>query len=347
MLKANSVVTQTLSGTPTVLPLWYCGPSETAAACKGCPSATTTGLPACTSGFQGLYLVPIGLPIVGGIIPPPAGLPTLTIGPDGNPTAKTTDQPPTEVPTTVLTTTTTTTEPWSVDAACKSPVLKAADHALDPLPQITSPPSPPPPNPAKSDSPTPSDLPVPMLPVEDPKNPQWWLGCGPFAVDPYFKNTFYQFGASFSKADAYNVIDQFCKENVERKRVIGKAGNHPVDKPDLKALPYVEKSYDTPGGSGKLQVRIQVDTDNKNRQGEKCPIDDVFSFEGGKLYVSCSCFPRAKPTATMLTCIFLAQMAHTEIAGRFLAKPLSSAIKTITRRTMTSRGASGPGCDLT
>ena len=170
---------------------------------------------------------------------------------------------------------------WSVDAACKSPVIKAADYASEPLPENPSKP-PPPPSPPKSDSPTPSDLPVPMLPLEDPKNPQWWLGCGVFGFDPYFKQTFYQFGASFSKADAYNVIDRFCKENVQRKRVIGKVGNYSIDKPGLKALSYVEKSYDTPGGSGKLQVRIQVDTDNRNRQGATCPNDDVFSFEAGK-----------------------------------------------------------------
>lgn len=99
-LTANTVVTQTIKGTPTTVPVWFCGPSETAAACKSCPSTTATlptslvsGPLACTSGFNGLFLVPIiPIPFPGGL-PPPEGLLTLTIQEDGIVSTKDKEEP--------------------------------------------------------------------------------------------------------------------------------------------------------------------------------------------------------------------------------------------------------------
>ena len=223
-------------------------------------------------------IYPIGVPFIGGIVPPPEGLPTLTISEDGMPATMTEDAQPT----TEAAPATTTTSEWSVGAACKSPSLKAADYASEPLPDLPMP-SPRPPQPPIWDAPTAPGLPVLGLPVGDPKNPDWGRQCGPSSIwwDPYATpRVMFDYPTSFSYRDGYNAIEQFCNENIGRKRVIGMDGTHPRDdNKDLSAVSFVQKSYDTPT-SGKLQIRVQFDKDSKNREGKKCPSDQLWVFPG-------------------------------------------------------------------
>ncbi|KAH9204341.1 hypothetical protein DL95DRAFT_496954 [Leptodontidium sp. 2 PMI_412] len=92
LLEGNSVVTQVIDGTSTVLPLWYCDPTLSAAACQGCPTTTIPVDPPCPTDYNMVLVLP-PVVLIGVYIPPPPGLPTLKIGSDGVATPEGT-QPP-------------------------------------------------------------------------------------------------------------------------------------------------------------------------------------------------------------------------------------------------------------
>ncbi|KAI9812208.1 MAG: hypothetical protein M1827_004874 [Pycnora praestabilis] len=268
-LTQNSAITQIIQGTPTVVPLWYCGPSQTAEACKACPSSAASGTPACTSGYNAIVVYPVGAIIVGGIVPPPAGLPTLTIGPDGGPTELSRD--PTSNPTSSQ-----SSELISVVPSCNAPSLKAADLATPAPPSPTAPPIP-----QGTPASTPASVgPLPVLSISNanPAQPTAFMSCGPGVGNPYYNSGFYQSGDSFSRDDGLNAIDQFCNQQVQKQMVVGQAGIHPQDDSSLTAIPLIVQIYSVPGGSGKIMVRMQADVNNANGVGDRCPGNTVYSF---------------------------------------------------------------------
>jgi hypothetical protein len=118
-----------------------------------------------------------------------------------------------------------------------------------------------------------------VLPIinADSAHPTAFLGCGPYAGNPYYNGGFYQFGTSFSRSDGLNAIDQFCNEEYDTKRIVGKAGLHPSSDKDNSrtAVPLVVRTYNVPGGSGKIMIRLQADVDNKNGVNE-CPGTNIY-----------------------------------------------------------------------
>lgn len=108
------------------------------------------------------------------------------------------------------------------------------------------------------------------------------MDCGPYASIPYDFHPFYQFGSSFSRDDGLNAIGQFCDEQIKKKRVVGKAGVHPKDNSKLTAVPLVVQTYEVPGGSGNIMIRMQADVDNKNGFTQ-CPGKfDIYDFTSSK-----------------------------------------------------------------
>ncbi|KAK8001200.1 hypothetical protein PG991_013422 [Apiospora marii] len=66
----NTLTTTVINGTSTILPIWYCAPTESAEACKNCPTHTASATASCSEGFNALLLLP-PLALAGLWIPPP------------------------------------------------------------------------------------------------------------------------------------------------------------------------------------------------------------------------------------------------------------------------------------
>ncbi|KAF8849217.1 hypothetical protein BDZ45DRAFT_732393 [Acephala macrosclerotiorum] len=267
----NSAVTEVIAGTSTILPLWYCDPELNAPVCQGCPSTTASTDSACPTDFNMILLLP-AVALAGAFIPPPPGLPTMTIGSDGVATPEITPTASGDPASTQPVGTTSSEEPISVDPPCTVPPMKAVDIAasIQATPPVWIPPT-------GSSSPAPTDA-LPVLPVTvDKAAPTAWLGCGAGVANPYTPGGFYQFGSGFSRNDGLYAIDTFCTEQVAAKLLIGPKGETVSGMPNL-AVPTMTKTYSTPGGSGKIMLAIDSDIDNKNLQGQTCPNAWTYSF---------------------------------------------------------------------
>ena len=95
--------------------------------------------PECIPAAAGILIIPAAAPIVGGLIPPPPGLPALAIGPDGAPTptgptsgTQPSGDPRTQNPTGSALETTTTKGPSTSDA----PTGTASESSISP-PEVT------------------------------------------------------------------------------------------------------------------------------------------------------------------------------------------------------------------
>ncbi|KAI9670051.1 MAG: hypothetical protein M1817_004531 [Caeruleum heppii] len=242
--------------------------------------------PTCVTGFNAIVVFPIGPIIVGGIVPPPEGLPTLTINPDGTAEEppETTIPPSTESDPTSSSSSVSSSEPV---ASCNAPTLKAKDLASSAPPSPTTP-DPPPPATGQSFSTAEEPLPVLEIVNTQPINPNApgptataALNCGSEA-GPYSPGSFYQYGKSFSRLDGLNAIAQFCDDQVKKKTVVGDPAARAEEKPKVKPTTVVTGVYDTPGGSGKIRVRLQTDVDNR-QEGQDCPGKVVYNFDASKI----------------------------------------------------------------
>ncbi|MCJ1476434.1 hypothetical protein MMC13_005100 [Lambiella insularis] len=239
----------------------------TAAACTSCPSSTTTPkgaytIGACTTGkFNALVVLPVAAILVGGIIPPPPGLPTLTIGPDN--VASDTDPQATTAPNSQS-------SPTSIIASCIKPSIDAKGLAavVQAIPSSTTRPPPP-----AITYPAPGSSGAPILPLLPDTNGH--LTCGTVS-DPYGNNGyFYQNGNTFSLNQAFAAIDQFCNAQIRAKRAVGIAGQHPSENSNIAAEPIV---IDSDGG---LLFRMVYDVNNKNPFNTKCPDGQLIYFGTG------------------------------------------------------------------
>ncbi|KUJ12545.1 uncharacterized protein LY89DRAFT_738321 [Mollisia scopiformis] len=265
----NSAATEVIDGTTTILPLWYCDPNLSAPACEDCPSTTASADSSCPTDFNMILLLP-AVAVVGAFIPPPDGLPTITIGSDGVATPETTPSP-TEISPSMLPSD--TSEPLiTIVPPCTVPPMKASNVALSiiPTPSVWIPPT-------GSYAPAPTDA-LPVLPVTvNEAAPTAWLGCGAGVANPYSPGGFYQFSDSFSRNDGLYAIDAFCNEQIAANLLISPSGEtvSGMPKPAISAF---SKTYLTPGGSGKVIVVIDSDVDNKNTAGQTCPDKWTYSF---------------------------------------------------------------------
>lgn len=207
----------------TVLPIWYCGPKETAAVCKDCPAQVPDQPPSCQKGFNALVLLPL-IAIPGLYVPPPAGLPTLTIGDKGVETLKPTPtKEPEEKPTP------TDDEPESDPTVpCKSPRHKAADKAQAPIQDKA--PDDKPTKPEPVDPPAPFDLPI--LPLSNAEDGAVGACGGGGSKAGYFNSGFYQFGDSFSRTDGLSAVAQFCDQLSKNGSVLGPDGAKFLSRPN-------------------------------------------------------------------------------------------------------------------
>ncbi|KAI1496094.1 hypothetical protein F5X99DRAFT_401382 [Biscogniauxia marginata] len=229
-ITANTQTTTVVNGTTTVLPVWYCAPTEAAEVCKNCPTTTKGSSAECTGGFNALVLLP-ALAVAGAWIPPPPGLPTLTIPTDGGPVSTLT--PTMSTPTSTATEDEDDDELPTLPVSCLLPTVKVASQATD-VPGITSyaratktidqgPPQ------------NTADNPLPVLPetglaTMDPtqttkRAAQPYqtaaIGCG-VSSDPYwFNNGFFQYGTSFSRVEALASIKQYCADMAKDNAVLG------------------------------------------------------------------------------------------------------------------------------
>ncbi|MCJ1402952.1 hypothetical protein MMC11_006173 [Xylographa trunciseda] len=234
------------------------------------PSGAYT-IGACKTGiFNGLVIIPIAAVLIGGIIPQPPGLPTLTIGPDN--VATDTDPEPTQA-------TNSKAPPTSIVASYTKPSLNAKDLAAS-VPAFTT--APPPAVATGTPGPTPGVSGAPNLPLLPDVDGH--LTCES-VVDPYGNNGyFYQNGNTFSLNQAFSAIDSFCNDQIRAKQAVGVAGQHPSENGNVAAIPLVIES--TEG----LLFRMQYDVDNKNPFDAKCP-------DGQLIY-----FGTSEPGAALLNC---------------------------------------------
>lgn len=224
-----------------------------------------------------ILLLP-AIAVIGAFIPPPAGLPTLTIGTDGAATPEVT-LPPTDLPTSMIPSTFPSSEPpITADPLCTIPPMKAADVASSI--QLTPPAWIPP---TGSPAPTATSDELPILPVTvNQASPTAWLGCGAGVANPYYPGGFYQFGSTFSRDDGLYAVDTFCREQIAANLLIGPAGVTVSGMP--KPVPTMSKTYSVPGGSGSISVMIASDINNLNLQGQTCPDKWTYSFA---VYAQC------------------------------------------------------------
>ena len=211
-----------------------------------------------------LILIPAAA-IIGAWIPPPPGLPTLKIGDDGGATPTTppepevTDQPPEEETTS------------HVPPPCTIASLQAKDLA-------TNAPAKPTWVPPQGEPAPPIEHQLPVLQwVSDDGEP--YLGsCG--TSDDTSPGLFYQFGDEFSRDDGLWAINEFCKNVVNQKLVVGTKGQIHPSSPNP-AVPIVETTWDAPGGV-KIWTSVHVDLENRNPFGKTCPDSWMYSFYDGK-----------------------------------------------------------------
>ncbi|CZR53614.1 uncharacterized protein PAC_03494 [Phialocephala subalpina] len=283
----NSKVTETVDGTPTILPIWYCDPTLSALACQGCPTSTTSGQEPCPTNFNFILLMP-PLAIIGGLIPPPEGLPTLSIGPDGDPTPPssplptyTSALPPSA--TSGVDSSTSSDNSISVSVSCTIGPIDASSLAFspDPSPIWTAPTG------SAAASLT-EALPVLSLTNADPAHPTIWSACGPGNGDPYYNGGFFQFGESFSRNAGLDAIGKFCNDMISSSVVVGPPGLTGTVSGASKrtAVPEMVRSYDEPDGSGKVMMMIQSDVNNTNGNGPTCPDSWIYDIASGG-YAKC------------------------------------------------------------
>ncbi|KAH7068316.1 hypothetical protein BKA63DRAFT_111970 [Paraphoma chrysanthemicola] len=265
-LSANSVTTTVVGGTTTVLPIWYCAPRETAAACnKNCPEGPViaTSNPSCGGGFNAVVLLPL-VAVPGFFLPPPEGLPTLTIGdgeartftPPNNPSPQTSSPVSTQTPTP----TPTPQDDSPPEISCLAPANKVADNA----------------HPASSTKTLDGSATlIPEAPLDIEANPLPFLklseegglaNCGGGGVEGrYFAGGFNQFGNTFSRNDGISALNQFCAAHSKNGSVLGPDGVIGSDKPGwskAKAQHIYQGDFNTKK-SGKITVRAIFDIDNR------------------------------------------------------------------------------------
>ncbi|KAI1639494.1 hypothetical protein F4809DRAFT_595464 [Biscogniauxia mediterranea] len=301
-ITANTQTTTVVNGTTTVLPVWYCAPTETAEVCKNCPT-TTKGSPAeCTEDFNALVLLP-ALAVVGVWIPPPPGLPTLTIPTDGGSVSTLTPTRSTPTSTSTSTEDEDDDELPTLPVSCLLPTVKIAAQATD-IPGTTYYAKPtgtidqgPPVNTA--------DNPLPVLPetglaTMDPtqttkRAAQPYqtaaLGCGADS-DPYwFNNGFFQYGNSFSRVEALASIKQYCADMAKDNAVLGPKGHTYDFGGKTSSQEKITKLYKLDkGDSGQdrwLAIRGQFDVDSRMRR--ECIGDDkpIFPFKPDGQEIKC------------------------------------------------------------
>lgn len=283
-ITANSQMVKVIDKTMTILPIWYCGPSETADVCKDCPSATKGG-PKCTQGFNAIVLVPL-VAAAGAFIKPPPGLPTLTVQTDWD-GIETYTKPPVTTKDTKPTSTTTSEEDDempTLPASCLLPRVNIDEEATR-LPKthyfsddkaatkVSQPPA---------IDPDKTPLPVLQLTADQKYDPTdshrllptptatARLGCGPNA-HPYWVGTgFSQYSLSFSRTEALNTIRKYCADMKSKKNVLGPDGFTVKGGDDTKAKKEFLKLYELDKGEhGEkrlLAIRAYYDWENRMRQ---------------------------------------------------------------------------------
>lgn len=191
-------------------------------------------------------------------MPPPEGLPTLSIGSDGNPTVDSSVLPTISKTATSSTISTSSDTSISVSVPCTKASITGSSWAT-PAPSSPSPWIPPAGTPASS-----TTEPLPVLPLtdSDPAHPTIYASCGG-SGDPYY-SPFYQFGNTFSRNAGLNAVANFCSDMIAASAVAGPKGvTGTVSGASTKtAIPQLIRSYDNGDGSGKVMVRIDSDVDN-------------------------------------------------------------------------------------
>ncbi|KIN00029.1 hypothetical protein OIDMADRAFT_30392 [Oidiodendron maius Zn] len=268
----NSKITETIQGTPTILPLWTCDPTLSASACKSCPTSSASGQQPCPTNFNYILVIP-ALAVVGGIVPPPEGLPTLSIGWDGNPTPDSSVLPTVSETSTTSSTSSSTT--ISISVPCTKASITGSSWATE-VPTTSSwiPPT---------GTPGPSiTAPLPVLPLtdSDPAHPTIYGYCGGSGGDPYY-SPFYQFGNSFSRNAGLNAVAKFCSDMIAASAVAGPSGvTGTVSGSSTKtAIPQLIRSYDNGDGSGKVMVRIDSDVTNYSQAQTNVTCPDNWLYD--------------------------------------------------------------------
>lgn len=279
----NSQVLETIQGTPTILPLWYCDPTLSASVCSSCPTSTTSGQEPCPTNFNYILIMPL-VAVVGGIVPPPPDLPTLSIGSDGIQTPE-----PTPTPTQITTappgetTEMSSDTSISVSAPCTVPSILGASFATA---MPATPPAWIPPKGSPAPVPTANQLPVLQLVNADPAHPTIWSACGPYSNDAYYSGGFFQDGSSFSRDEGLDAVGKFCNDMIAASVVVGPP-SVTATAPGLSTkspLPLVVRTYDKDSdGKNGVMLRIQTDVDNKSEQqtGLACPQNWMYDVRNG------------------------------------------------------------------
>jgi hypothetical protein len=246
-LTDNSVTTTVIGGTTTgqcishwyqslliisVLPVWFCAASETAAACKSCPTAT--GETSCNGGFNALVLLPL-VAAPGFFLPPPEGLPTLTID-NGEPRRYTPPPTPTPEPKTSTMSTPTPTPTPSLtsepppELSCIAATNKVADNAH---PSLTTE--------SLGGTQTAVEQPNPLVASAMPYLPLQLIQPGGMGIcggggsnSRYFTSGFYQFGNTYTRDDALGAVTEFCATLSRNSSTLGPDGKQGVDNKDVK-----------------------------------------------------------------------------------------------------------------
>ncbi|KAF1834396.1 hypothetical protein BDW02DRAFT_598189 [Decorospora gaudefroyi] len=265
-LTDNTVTTTVIDGTTTILPVWYCAPTATAAACQGCPQSENPDNEetSCDVGFNALVLLPL-VAVPGVFLPPPEGLPTITID-NGEPREYT--PPPTPEPepeTSITPTPTPTPTPSSSSMVDRTPEVdcvlatnKAKDYAQPTITTVELGGSYVPPPPESSPI-NPDDL--PFLPLQLEGGGGNCDGSG--RESRYFAMPFYQFGNTFTRGDAITAVREFCATHAKNKTLLGPTGKGiNKDGTRYEAGHIFQGDYDTPE-SGKISVRAMFDVDNR------------------------------------------------------------------------------------
>lgn len=219
--------------TRAVLPVWHCGPSETAEACTACSTASASAK--CGSGFDALVLLPL-IAVAGLFLLPPPGLPTLTVDEGGKIRTRSRNVKSQRTTRTRITRSRSETTSFTVPS-CPLPTLHARDfatpalttHALGSLSGYTGP----------THAPSIS-INTDLLPVllESPQEIGFCGSGGRFSIvehgmssliilggqDGYFSTGFYQGDDTFARADGLSAIRQFCGALNSNQSLIGPDG---------------------------------------------------------------------------------------------------------------------------
>ncbi|CAO2653740.1 Nn.00g031510.m01.CDS01 [Neocucurbitaria sp. VM-36] len=240
-LTANSVTTTVVGGVTTVLPVWYCAPGEMAAACKhNCPQTSTIvgNEASCEGDFNAIILLPL-VAAPGVFLPPPEGLPTLTID-NGEPKTFSPKSDPTP-------------EPKPQTSSTPVPIST-------PIPFDDSPPE--------------VSCVAPTNKVDGQARPAITTeslgGTATQAPDGgvegrYFSGGFYQNGDTFARTDGISALNQFCVAHAKNGSVLGPDGAVGSGKPGWskqKAQHIYQGDFNTKN-SGKITVRAIYDIDNR------------------------------------------------------------------------------------